>query len=265
VVCPTGLDPPREDGDVSEIVVTRTPASQAAFSILAQMDLGADAANLHRPGAPVPPWAGPLRIAYRAAPARLQLHAVGMHHDTLEALLAALDEGPPGLRDDAGRRLASAFADALRRFTDREALARDADAHAHRRRAFEAQALPDLATLRAALWETRTEPPPPLTILDCPALGEAGRATTHAGRHVVAVGLGAGPEHALIQVLHEQIHPVTDPLVEADGPRDTQVGAPGFARHAQLERLALDVGAALVEARAPHRRDAYARWMARFD
>jgi hypothetical protein len=254
---------------VTAIVVTRSRPAAACFEVLAAVDLGADAANLFRRpavGDASPPWAAPLRLAYQAAPGRLALQVIGLHHATIGELRDALREGPPGLRDAPGHRLATAFAEALRPLTDDPAFDDDAAGHTRRTNAFVAEALEDLTTLRAALWETRPQAMPRLTILDCPALGLAGRATTAAdGGHVVAVNLGAGPEHALMQILHEQVHPVTDPLVvpSLEG-RTTEVGTPGFATHARVERVAIDVGAALVDARAPHLRDAYARWAARF-
>jgi hypothetical protein len=259
---PTG---PREDGDVIAIEITRSFAAEATYQILAGLPLAADAANLHRPSEPAGRWAGPLGLAYRAAPERLQLQSIGLRHETMAALLEALRGGPAGMRDPASRRVARVFADALARYASPRDFEADAEAHAQRRRAFERDAQPDLVTLRAALYETHDASPPPLRIVDCPALGPHGRATTlYDGTQLVAVSLATDPEAALMQVFHEQIHPVTDPLVAADRPRETAVGRPGYAVHARIERLALDVGAALVEARAPHRADAYTRWMSRF-
>ena len=46
--------------------------------------------------------------------------------------------------------------------------------------------------------------------------------------------------------------------------QDTRADAPGFALHAELERTAIEVGDALIAARAPRWSHAYAQWRARF-
>jgi hypothetical protein len=113
--------------------------------------------------------------------------------------------------------------------------------------------------------ETTGGPPPPLRILDCPALGRAGRATSHAGERIVAVSLATAHPHPLLQVLHEDIHPITDPLFAAEHirGRDTRSGTAGHAMHHQLELAAIEVGEALVAARAPELHEAYRAWRAR--
>ncbi|MCA9654818.1 MAG: hypothetical protein KC501_33185, partial [Myxococcales bacterium] len=123
-----------------------------------------------------------------------------------------------------------------------------------------------LQRLRAALWEQQG-PPPPLIVLDCPALGLAGRGGADERGRVVAVSLAAPIEHLLCQILHEEVHAITDPVVRTQGggaTQDTRAGTPGHALHAALEHAALEVGRAVIEARAPAWSQAYARWQARF-
>ncbi len=239
------------------IAFVRWDDAARIYAVLAHLDLGADAANLYDPSLPVQAWAAELLEAYRAAPGRLMLHGVGLLAGT--GLVARLrDEPPAGLRDPRGRRLCHLVADAMGALSDA---------------AVPYAQVPDeivepLRTLRAALWE-REGRAPPLCIADCPALGRAGRAVaTDAGR-VVAVSLAEPAEHVLCQVLHEETHAVTDPVVRATWssggpPRDTAAGSPGFARHRALETAAIEVGEALIQARAPQWSDAYQRWRARF-
>lgn len=242
---------------MSGVEITRSPAADVAYGILAQVDLGADAANLYG-GSTEPEWAGPLRIAYRAAAGRLQLQAVGLWHADVTALLEALRSGVPGLHDPDGRRLTSAFSDAIGRFGD--GLVSDARAHARRRTRFEQQVGADLSRLRAALWEA-TATLPSLRLVDCPALGTAGRATWDGEVHVVAVSLARDPVQALMQALHEQVHAVTDPPADAMAGRETEVAAAGYDVHARVEARAIEVGRELVRRVAPEHGPAYARWV----
>jgi hypothetical protein len=126
--------------------------------------------------------------------------------------------------------------------------------------------LEPLATLRTALYE-RVGEPPPLLILDCPALRLAGRAATRDGTRVIAVSLAQDPGHVLCQTIHEEIHAVTDPVVRSgrSGLQDTRADSPGFALHRDLEHAAIEVGDALIAARTPQWSAAYARWRARFE
>ena len=83
------------------------------------------------------------------------------------------------------------------------------------------------------------------------------------------MSLAEPAEHVLCQVLHEETHVVTDPIVcaqwPADGPaRDTAVGSAGYERHRALETAAVEVGEAVIAARAPRWLDAYRRWRGRY-
>jgi hypothetical protein len=86
------------------------------------------------------------------------------------------------------------------------------------------------------------------------------------GEHRVAVSLAEPDEHVLMQVLHEEVHPVSDPHVElpaGSGPRDTRAGADGFAVHAALEDLAVRTTEALLQVHAPELVPAFVRWRTR--
>jgi hypothetical protein len=226
------------------------------YGVLAHLDLGADAASLFDPNLEASAWTEALLEAYRAAPGRLVVQGIALAHP--RGLVERLRDTPPhSLRDSAGRRLCSLLADAL------VASAQTRVAYAQAPAAL----VEPLTTLRAALWETHGEPPP-LTVVDCPALGRCGRAVdTDAGR-VVAVSLAEPVEHLLCQIVHEETHALTDPVVRAswgEGPvRDTAVGSVGFRRHQALELAAVEVGDALIRARTPEWAPAYARWRARF-
>jgi hypothetical protein len=225
-----------------QIRFERWPITAVAYHVLAHLDLGRDAASLHDDTLPARPWAAALREAYAAARGRLAVHGAPLWYG--DRLVARLREGVPTmLRDAEGRALALAFADAI-----------ETEAPAYLA-AFERDARPldDIATaiaeplarLRAALWE-RAGAAPPLVIVDCMQ----------------------PMEWLACQVLHEEIHAITDDAVLAGRDartRDTRAGTPGYAMHDELERAAIEVGDALVRARAPEWSDAYARWRATFD
>ena len=243
-------------GGVVSVQFARWDEAARLYLALSHLDLGADAASLFDPALPPAPWVEPLRRAYVAAPGRLALHAVGLLHPT--ALREHLvSRRLPALADAAGEALGRATVAAL-----------DALVEAPMAYAVVPQAIVEpLQALRAGLWEQHGGPPP-LTIVDCPALGWAGRAVSTSGGRVVAVALQRPAEHVLCQVLHEDVHAVTDPVVRASWnprapARDTAVGSPGFAQHQTLEQAAVEVGDALVAARAPAWSEAYRRWRSR--
>ena len=232
------------------------------FHVLAHLDLGRDAASIYDETLPEREWVAGLREAYAAAPGRLQVQVLGLRHR--EGLEALCELPPPGLRDDAGQRLLEHLLDAMA--SEREEFVEAWIANereAERRRAEVAARIAEpLDVLRRALWEQHGEPPP-LTVLDCPALGLAGRGASDSHGRIVAVSLGAPVDHLLCQILHEEIHPVTDPMIREERPRlaqDTRTGTTGHALHATLEHTAIEVGEALILARAPEWTTAYARW-----
>lgn len=240
-----------EQGTLSEVSFGTHRDAAVAFGILAELDLGRDAANLHHPGSPVPPWAGRLATAYHAAPSRLQLHGWPLRCEdgTLAARLSRWAEQCPDPRD---RTLVAIFLEIYA--TRAESIPTWA--------APPYELLPVWASLREALWAAQGQPPP-LRVLDCPPLGRHGRGTSMPHGRVVATSLAEPREHVLCQVLHEEVHAITDPAMGATASRDTRFGQPGFALHAELEIAAVEVGEALLRARAPAWLPAYARWRVR--
>jgi hypothetical protein len=236
------------------------------FHVLAHVDLGRDAASIFDETLPEREWVAGLREAYAAAPGRLQMHALALRHR--EGLEGLRGEPPAGLRDVAGQRLLERLLDAIA--SEREAFmdtwtATGPEAEACRVE-IAARLNEPLDRLRRALWEQHGDPPP-LTVLDCPALGLAGRGAGDRSGRIVAVSLAAPIEHLLCQILHEEIHPVTDPVVREtmqSAPQDTRSGTPGHALHAALEHAAIEVGEALILARTPEWAAAYTRWRERF-
>ena len=251
---------------MSGIRWTREREPALVFHVLAHLDLGGDAASIYDETLPEREWVKGLREAYAAAPGRLQVHAVGLR--LREGLEGLREDPPPGLRDAMGRRLLERLLDAMA--SEREAFAeawRASEAEAEARRdEVAARVSGPLAMLRRALWEQHGDPPA-LTVLDCPSLGLAGRGANDQHGRIVAVSLAAPIDHLQCQILHEEIHPVTDPVIRETMPataQDTRAGAPGHALHAALEHAAIEVGEALILARAPEWSTAYARWRARF-
>lgn len=236
-------------------------APALAYRVLSHLDLGADAANVFDPGLPEAPWVGPLRAAYAEAPGRLALQFVGLGHDRADALLSALTADPPAeLADPAGQRLLSLFREALQRALPD--LPQGSDSGEALQTALAIG--PALQRLRETLWASSGRPPPPLTVLHVPALGRHGRAAWRDGQRVVAVDLGQPAEHALLQILHEEMHPVTDPLVlQGREGRDTRAGSAGFALHQELEAVAVGATQAVLEAHAPEHVEAFHRWKRR--
>lgn len=252
---------------MTEIRLRRAPEAALCYHVLAHLPLEHDAASLFDETLPPRPWVDTLWSAYAAAPGRLVVQGLGLYYPEggIEALV---DAPPPGLRDDAGRRLLDAFV--LATAHERESFMRGWDATTTLAEAtmaeVSARVIEPLTRLRRALWEQQG-PAPPLTVLDCPALGRAGRGGGTPSERRVAVSLSAPVEHLLCQILHEEVHPVTDPAV-LGGPvgaaQDTRRGSAGHATHAALEHAAIEVGEALILARAPQWAEAYARWRARW-
>lgn len=235
------------------------------FHVLAHLDLGRDAASIFDETLPEHEWVAGLREAYAAASGRLQVHALALRHR--EGLEPMRDAPPPSLHDAAGRQLLERLLDAMA--SEREAFveawaASEREAEA-RRGEVAARIGEPLDVLRRALWEQHGDPPA-LTVLDCPALGLAGRGGSDPHGRIVAVSLAAPVDHLLCQILHEEIHPVTDPVIRESMPsfsQDTRVGTPGHALHDAIEHAAIEVGEALILARAPAWAEAYARWQER--
>ncbi len=239
---------PEIPGDEGALRFVQRPAATLAFHILSHLDLGRDAANLYDPSTTERPWLAPLRLALEKASERLIIQVVGLHFRTVDALVAALRDRDI-LRDPA---LSAAFADALDAERDR-VIPRDKD----RLQAVKEALQGPLRELRETLWENSEQRPPALWIVDCP-VGQSGRATETSGGRVVGVDLGRSLGHIFCQVLHEEMHVISDPHVLAEGKRDTRVGTDGFAVHQELEAVAVAATEAFLRVRAP-------RWLPDFE
>ena len=256
------------------LAVVRRAGTSAAYGVLAHLDLGRDAANLYDATLAdvAVPWRDALLAAYAGDPARLGLQFAGLtaEAESVAPLVAALRAGTLGIGSlVAAPATQACFADAIEHWWSCHAAAWQADAaRAHAQgQAWLWRHRADLTALRDALWE-RSGGTPELEIVDVEALGGHGRGRWLDGRRVVATSLAEDPEqdpdpeHALLQVFHEEVHAVTDRFASAGG-ADTRVGAPGHSAHAQRERVAIEIGEAIVGARRPALASAYARWCAR--
>lgn len=226
---------------MTSIRVERVFHVELCYRVLAHLDLGKDAASLFDRSLPRRPWTRPLVEAYARDPRRLRAQFWALHTADEGALRGVLT------RDET--ELARRFQEAL-------------DAEAPRlpwpTPPIEPTFTQTLQTLREALYDPAA--PPPLRVLDCRSLGRHGRAVTRQGERVVAVSLGEPPEHALCQLFHEEVHPISDKdLTHAKG-RDTRAGSPGHAAHRALEAHAVAVGREVVMRAAPEWLEAYEAW-----
>jgi len=253
-----------------EIQFLYWPAPALLFRVLSHLDLGEDAANLYNREHPVRPWVESLARAYQAAPGRLQLHALALGMQEIPTLKARLRFSRiRGLDDVAGKRLCEALLTALEAEQDdfMQTWLEDAD-QGERLSRMTDHVGPALLELRVTLWAQQGRTPPPLRVLHCPALGPRARATASDGTRWVATSLDQSPEHVLLQVLHEEMHPLTDPVVLSEwaGPqRDTRSGTEGHALHIQLEQVAIGATQAVIEAWAPEHLPAFERWLERLE
>jgi radical SAM superfamily enzyme YgiQ (UPF0313 family)/protein-L-isoaspartate O-methyltransferase len=259
--------PALEAGPPPAVAFEVRQAPALLYRVLSWLDLGQDAASLHDPTCPLRPWVAPLRTAWDKAPRRLHLQVLGLRFHDPQRLIHALRQRPPSpLRGEADLALARTLADALEAELPAFSLAWQARDSSARIEALRAILGPALAELRDLLWAAQDRDPPPLRIIHCPGLGRAGRATTYDGERLVGVSLDQPDDHVLMQVLHEEVHPVTDPVVlaEWDGAaaRDTRAGSPGHSLHQRLEAVAIGATQALIQARAPRWLPAFEEWLA---
>lgn len=211
------------------------PGVAAGFRVFSGVDLGLDAATQFEAGQPVPPWAAELAEAWNLAPGRLSLVAEILRHREVGSLRAALESPPAPLRDGAGQALVRVFLGGL---TETEESLPELPGQLAR----------DLEQLRGLLYRDRQ--PPPLRVLHAPALGRRGRAMQVGEERRVAVSLLEKREHIVMQVLHEEVHPLTDPLVE--GPQgDTRKDSEGWSLHQEREQLAVAATEAFLLQKAP--------------
>jgi len=255
------------------VVWIRPLHAELLYHVLGHLDLGRDAASLHRPGRPACPWAAALHGTYCAAPGRLVAQILPLMTPNLSSMITLLRERSiPGLDDAAGRELRRALLSALdAELPDvRRRWHAASDAAEARAEALFAWMQPLLALLRRALYAEAGRDPPPLTLVDCDALahdaGTHGRAHAFAGQQRVAVAFAAPREQVLIQILHEETHQVTDPAVRerfGDVAQETEHDAPGYHLHLALERAAVEAGQRLLEQHAPELVGPYAGWRRR--
>lgn len=244
---PLGWVPARSSVGPSAVAAEVWPAAVVLYQALARVDARPDAASLYDPALGADPE---LTAAYLAAPGRLAVHGLGLLHRDRHQLEVALASPPEPLADAAGRSLCELLVARVRALPETRAEPPDA---ARVERLAEG-----LRPLRSRLWSGN---PPPLRVLDVPALGRHARGGTVGGERRVAVSFARDDDDLLLQVLHEEVHPVTDPHVP-DGPRDTRPGEPGWERHRALEQTALAATEAILELDAPHRLPAFRRWLA---
>lgn len=241
------------EGMAARTRFVRREAPALLAHVLAHCDLGRDAASTFDATLPREPWVPALEAALDRSSDRLLVQVLGLRYEAVDGLLRALER-------DVEPVLAEALSAALR--AEREGFTAGWEAGADALDAVAASVGPELDRLRGALWAHAEAPVPPLIVVDCPALGGAGRATRTAEGHVVAVSLREDPQHVLLQVLHEEMHPLSDPHVPGEG-RDTRVGHPGHELHAQREALAVAACEAFLKARAPQLLEGFAVWRAR--
>lgn len=251
-------------------IVVQAPLHAAwHYHVLAHLDMGRDAASIHDAALAKRPWQGALLAAWDACPGRLTLQFAGLWAHDERALLALLSgDRLDSLRDPTGAALREAMLAALKSERadfegqwQRDWEVRQADVLAF------TESLPVLRAVRAALWSRRGERPPTLAVWHVPALKGHGRAVSNKLRQVVATSLSQPVEVALCQVIHEQCHSISDPLVPVADPgvaRDTRAGSHGHGRHLALERAAIALGAEVITQAAPELKSAYAAWRGRF-
>ncbi len=230
------------------------------YRVLRHLDLGGRRADLHRADTPDRPWVKPLTRAYRqcSRPMLVQVLPLAM----LGAGEQALDptSAVSWLRTATGdESLAEAFRTAYAALDETHLEPPYASAHRRDRakRTLEHIA-DDLVRLRQKLWARVGEDPGRLRLVDLPSLETSGgwtrgRATTAEGERLVGVSLHVPPERALVQILHEEVHRLTDPAVGTAAGVET------------IEEVAVEVGEAVIEATLPALAETYRRWRRRFE
>jgi len=262
LVGPEGWMRERKTPQRSRVVFSRHAAPALCFHLLSRVRLPGDAADLWG-GEPPPGWASAVAGAIRVSASPLTVQVSALAHRDADAWMASLATHPP---DSPERALLHGAQIEGPRFLA-EWFRQTQDAQTRLRDRGDALTAP-LSRLRERLWEASGRPPPDLEVIDCPALGRHARATTLRGRRVVAVSLTEEPGYALCQILHEEMHPITDPLVEMTGveasvPRQTRRDTPGWSHHQALEETAVAATHAFLSERAPEFLPDFARWTAR--
>ncbi|MEM1350274.1 MAG: hypothetical protein AAGI01_17070, partial [Myxococcota bacterium] len=192
------------------------------------------------------------------------------------ALERALEDPPSPLDDTPGRRLCALVRAVMHaeRAERKKTFEQRAQSANIRSKNFLSSWGRTLRTLRAVLHGGRSSPM--LYIIDSPALSAAdgawthGRALSRAGLSMIAVSLDVPQAHALLQIFHEEIHRVTEPLVlkrlDERVVRDqgAEMTEPEVNVHALLEEVAVAHGEALIHMVAPELSATFADWRARW-
>jgi radical SAM superfamily enzyme YgiQ (UPF0313 family)/protein-L-isoaspartate O-methyltransferase len=238
------------------------PGPALGFHLLAHLPMPGDAAGLYDP-AYVADWVVPLVEAWDAVPARVQLQGLLLQTRTIDDLVVRLRRHRlPALSGLEGQRLCRLFADVVEAERASFEAARRASAPARALVMAEASRLAaPIEGLRDRLWAARGVAPA-LTVLHVPDLGPRARGVSSPSGRVVAISLAEPADHVVMQVLHEEVHPLTDPIVlrEHPGTRSTRPTEDGWRLHEALERTAVQATHAFLEAKASEWLPAFRAW-----
>lgn len=229
--------------------------AQLYYEVLSLIDLGQDAANLYRGKSAT--WSEELASLFNV-PGAIYLQGIPLWTRDLEHLFTALEEGFRPLDTHESRVLRQRLQDVLSNV---------AAGFEHKELPSLSLELEELDALRQKLW---SEAAPPLEVWHIPALGDGqfthGRAMSLKSKRVVAVSLNVAPEQALVQIIHEDTHALTDPPIrlEFGGAQETRRGSRGHALHKRLESAVIANNLALFEEHAPHLLPAFERWCGRY-
>jgi len=251
---------------MSRISTSRPTHAGLYFQILAQLDLKRDAANLYREDVVRSSRLSKskreeLHRAYLQTPNRIYAQILPLRVDTVSDLKRLLARGIPPLNDPFGKVLLTRLLGALEEEEPDYEVGQSRDV---------TSLVARIEDLREHLWWP--DSPPPLELWDCPALlsGTAthARATQRKDRHIIALSFDASDEEFLIQALHEDTHPLTDPPIRLSFTgisQDTRTGTSGFELHRALETAVVERNQELFEQHARDLLEPYARWRERMN
>lgn len=239
---------------MSDITFTWSEEVALHYYVLAHLDLGRDSANLFDATLPKKDWISDLQKAYENAPNRLfaQVPPIGMPSKLAGA--SREDKILAESLEQAKKLEAKSFAKFVQVQKDPVQVC-----------AVAARSLgPPLKILRAALWETQKDRAIPLLhVYHCPSLGRSGRGAWDKSTRIVAVSLNTSIDYALCQIFHEEVHTISDALIQDKFPNvrhDTRIDSRGAELHQALEIAAVELGQAIIEARMPTLIPAYQGW-----
>ena len=117
--------------------------------------------------------------------------------------------------------------------------------------------VPRLTLLRNTLWEGNA---PALEIIHSSSLEEGARAWWQPDSRRIALDLSRPTHEALLQILHEECHPVSDPAVSGNNPQGRHSGeldTVGYGLQKALEVAAVSLGWHVIEQAMPELSDSY--------